>query len=171
MKADISKTIFIIILCAYFIAGCSDNESPEQMIIGKWTTVEFQAGILVEGVPVIHWYMEKHEATEAEAIDFANTIISEVENNLKGTMEFNKNHTYNINFGEESEEIGTWMLVDENKKLSFTNSKNNESNESDIKALSSTTLILAFSDTSRGDVDQDRRNEDLFISIELTLKK
>lgn len=125
----------------------------------------------MDGVPVIHWYTVKYNATETDAIDFANTIIEEVEKSLKGTMEFSKNHTYKINFGEEPEESGTWMLVEDDTKITFTNSTNNESNESEIRSLNTSTLILSFSDTSRGDVDQDRSNEDLFISIELTLRK
>ena len=171
MRANPYNLLFSFLLLNLLFISCSEEDNAEKNILGKWTTVEFQAGILVDGVPVIHWYMEKYNASEAKAIDFANTIIEEVETNLKGTMEFSKNHTYKINFGDEPEVTGTWMLVEDDAKLSFTNSRNNESNESDIKVLSSSTLILGFSDTSRGDVDQDRWNEDLFMSIELTLRK
>ena len=153
------------------LTGCSEEDNPENNIIGKWTTTEFDAGILVNSVPVIRWYTEKYNTSETEATDFANSIIRDVEINLTGTMQFNSDHSYQINFGDEPEETGVWQLVDNNQKLSFTNSKNNESNESDVKALSSSILILGFSDSNWGDVDKDGQNDNLFISINLTLEK
>lgn len=161
----------LIIFSFVYLLGCSPEEDPEKNLIGMWTVTEFKVGIVVNGVSIIDWHQLKYGSTEAEANEFANIFVEELEEGFKGTMEFRIDHTYSANLGGEPEETGTWLLTDDNQKLTFTNAASNESNESDIKVLSSSLLVLVFSDTDRGDIDQDSRNENIFLSIELSFEK
>lgn len=175
MKHIKNHSWIIIFFSAILISGCSDDDNPisqaESDLIGIWTGKSFSLDMRVDGTPILQWYQEELGLTDTDAQQFIEVIVEGLAEGFSGTIEFKADGTFASNFGGDPKETGTWLLTDNDKKLTITDTSDNSSTVYDIITLNSTTLTIRFSETDSQDLDGDGTNENITMTFELTLEK
>lgn len=165
--------IWIFIVGAFLITGCNnDAEEPvnqtELDLIGEWTAKEISVLAMVNGEPMIQWIQEELGLTDVEALLFEELFLQELADGLSGTITFNADKSYSLKFGDDPEEIGTWLLSNNNQTLTLTS---DDTMELEVITLTASTLKIGFEEMESGDLNDDGTDDELVINLELTLEK
>ncbi len=104
-------------------------------------------------------------------LDYLEEEFDEDYNEFEGwTLDLATSGSFTMSFPGEADEVGTWSLDEENKKLILT--LGNESMELDIVTLNSTSLVAIITEsTDFLDFDGDGSSDEFVISMTIGFTK
>ena len=154
--------------------GCDKDEEPVVQakidLVGEWTASEVSASAIINSVPMIQYVQEALDLSAAEAELFADEFLHELTSGLSGTITFSAENTYTAHFGNEPAEEGTWLMSNDAKTITLTES-DGETMELEVITLSATTLTVKVEEIESEDMNDDGTVDELVISLELTFVK
>ncbi len=145
-----------------------DDNEPESPLVGVWAYESVDISITINEVDFIDYIIEAFDLTQAEAEEFEEEFIEEMNefDGMKWT--FTKDSKFTVT-SPEGNENGTWSLSADNKKLSLTSGT--ETDVITVKSLTSSKMELFYAEEYEEDMDEDGEDDVFAISMTLKLKK
>ena len=167
-----------LLMGVILFTACDKDEEPivqaKLDLVGEWTASEVSATATVNDVPYIQYVQEAFDLTEAQAEEYANEFLHELSSGLTGTISFSAENTYHAQFGNEPGEEGTWLMSNDAKTITLTESDGDvdgEAMELEVITLSATTLVVVLEEFEFEDMNDNGTDDELVISLELTFVK
>lgn len=174
MKIFNHKYLYLLVLplLSFFISCSSDDENEigtEEDLVGTWTLDDASLEFLIDDMDFIQWLVDNLELTSAQADEFEDIFAESYTDGFNGTLTFNEDGTYTANLDDESE-TGTWAFSGTTLTLNPDVTSDTPS-ELTVLTLTSSALVIEFSETEDVDLEQDGTNETLSISFQLSFSK
>lgn len=165
--------LLLIVSGTLFLTSCggtNEDEGPvlTPLIVGEWQYQSADVDITINDKDIFDYLVAEWGLSEEQAVQFA-ASFEESMNDFDGmSWKFNADGTYELTDPEETES-GTWSLSADKSKLTLTS--NGESDIINVSTLTSSKLVLSYTETFEEDMNEDGTNEAFGISIILEMKK
>ncbi len=159
------------LLFVIFAASCNKEEpvsATYQNLIGIWEPSSLSIGASIGNKSFVQYLVDDLGISQGRADSLAQDLVNIIAVGLTGTIEYKTDGTYDAVLGGDSE-AGTWQLINSDQVLVMTENGSTESQELEIKTISSSTLVLEFDDIFI--IVADGTEIDVAINHELTLDK
>ena len=155
------------------ISACGDDDESfsENDIIGVWTITAASADASVGSMSLIDYLVQTVGLSQLEAQALETAFSQGFANGFDGTVEMKADNTYIAEFGDDPTETGTWELLEGGTVLRLLETGEDTPTVLDIISLTSSRMVLEFSETESDDLNFDGIDEELTILIEMTLQK
>ena len=155
------------------LSSCNDKDEDNFIateISGTWSYNSFDFSATINGVDFLEFLSDALGIPESQ-LDYLEEEFDEDYNEFEGwTLDLATSGEFTMSFPGETDEVGTWSLDEENKKLILT--LVNESMELDIVTLNSTSLVAIITEsTDFLDFDGDGTSDEFVISMTLGFTK
>jgi hypothetical protein len=170
----IKKLFWVLTATALLgISACSDDDEnfSESDIIGIWTITSASADASVGSMSLVDYLVENLGLSQLEAQALETAFSQGFANGFDGTVEMKADNTYIAEFGDDPTETGTWELLEGGTVLRLLETGEDTPTVLDVVSLTSSTMVLEFSETESDDLNFDGTDEELTILIEMTLQK
>ncbi|MDN4165881.1 DUF4923 family protein [Cytophagales bacterium LB-30] len=156
-------------------SACNNDEEKETAanaaLVGTWeesaTTFEYT----INDQSLVDYLVDELDLSEAEAEAYAN-LLEDVYGELLMsdlTVTFNSNNTYSSTVDGETG-TGTYALSADKKTITLDAGTQDESVMS-VKSLTATQMVVAQELGFQDDLNEDGTDEDILVSVEMTLTK
>ncbi|WP_425392081.1 lipocalin family protein [Ekhidna sp.] len=175
MKTTI-KSLFLSLLAATLLVftSCSDDDGvsgdTSAQIIGKWTS----GSVVIDDISVngedLASYFQGLGLPQEFIDQFQASLAEGFEDGFLIDIEFKADGTY-TSTDEDGTDSGTWELTNNETKLLLDKNTEDEI-EVDIVSLTDSRFVGTFSEVDNSeDLDDDGVNDELSISVTITLNK
>lgn len=150
--------------------GCEKNNTNENHsgnIVGVWTLESTTLDVLINGKSMIDYFMEEFNLTKEQAEALADLYFEG--GNSEGTIEFKPDGTYMANMDGEKDE-GIYEISADKKKLTIDKGTIYEM-EFVVRTLTSSALIVEFTETESEDINEDGVADEIEILITMAFKR
>ena len=167
--------ILVLSISTILVSSCKKevelNETENDMV-GTWTLGQTSVEITVDGINVIEYLTTFFDLTEAEAQAAVDSIVSEINEDNKGSIAFKADKSYHISFTNSGDqEDGNWSVSNDGNTLNLY-FEDEENNLAILSLTTSAALLGLPTEYEDVDVDDDGVNETtLKMDMELSLTK
>jgi hypothetical protein len=158
-----------VIIIGLILSSCSKDSTPEEDIIGTWTTGSATFTAMINGKTMTQYFIDDLGLTTTEAQQYTALFNATMQQAFSGTMQMKSDHTYTATLGGEPDD-GTWSLSSDGKKLTI-DSSTEEPMILDVIELTSSKIHLQGTDTVTEDLNDDGTPETIIVTIDLTFTK
>ena len=166
------KLIMYFGLLFAFLAGCNDDDDDvrdaESRLIGVWTVTDSDFDASVDGQPVITYFMNEGGLSAEDATIAIALFETLIKTSLTGTVEFQDDHTFIANFGDDPEE-GTWELSSDGANLILDPGGPDEIIMK-VNTLTENMLDIDFTQITFEDLDDDPDTPDVEITLDINME-
>jgi hypothetical protein len=163
------RHFFSVIIAGLILWSCSEDPTPEEKIVGNWTTESATFTAMVGNKTITQYLIDEVGLTEAQAQSFMVLFNSELQQSFTGTMQIKPDYTYTATLGGEADD-GTWSLSSDEKKLTI-DSSTEEPMILDVIELTSSRIHLRGTQTIAEDLNDDSTFETITLTVDLTFTK
>ena len=174
MMNKISKLFWALSFVALvsFTSCSNDDESfNDDDIIGIWSVTGVSPDFSVGSMSLVDYLVAEAELSELEAQALESIFSQGFGDGFDGTVEMKADNTYVAEFGDDPAENGTWELVEGGTVLKLLEAGEDEATELNIISINSTNMVLEFDESESEDLNDDGIDEEITITIEMTLEK
>lgn len=173
MKLERLILVFMLAISAFMVSCNSDDDTPNQSaIVGLWTYDSYSMDVKVNGKDMITYLIEDMQMDPSLAEIYKNVLAGSFASDEEfqgSTIRFNANGTFESTDPDGSKESGTYELKDNGKTLVTTSSDG--VTEFEVKTLNNSQMVLAYSETSEEDLNDDGINDVLLVDLIMTFRK
>lgn len=179
MKISLNKRSFrslfllLILPLTVTLTSCEDDENEEMggeaALTGTWTYESASIDLLVDGVPILDYFMDELGATEEEAEQFE-TIFEDNANFFEGiNITFESDGTYSVD-DDGMTETGTWSLNEDASEITF-DAGTADATVLEVFTLTNSQLSFGLSEEDSEDLNDDDDPETLTIDLVINMTK
>lgn len=154
-----------------FAFACNKDEEPVSQtylnMIGLWDAKEIQYSVSINGKSILQYYLDQG-ASQEEAEDLTLLFGQILAAGFDGTIEFKNDNSFVRTWGGDTI-IGTWALVNNDQSVQLT--ADSETEEYEIKSVSSTELTLTIEISEKTDFDGDGSADSIEATVDLISDK
>jgi len=169
MKLLNLRNFIPVIITGLILSSCSKDPTPEEDIIGTWTTESATFTSMVGNKTMTQYLIDEAGLTEAQAQAVMILFNSELQGYFTGTLQIKPDNTYTATLGGEPDN-GTWSLSSDGKKLTI-DSSTEEPMILDVIELTSSKIHLQGTYTEAQDLNDDDIMETIIVAIDWTFTK
>jgi len=169
MKLLNLRNFIPVIITGLILSSCSKDPTPEEDIIGTWTTESATFTSMVGNKTMTQYLIDEAGLTEAQAQAVMILFNSELQGYFTGTLQIKPDNTYTATLGGEPDN-GTWSLSSDGKKLTI-DSSTEEPLILDVIELTSSKIHLQGTYTEAQDLNDDDIMETIIVAIDWTFTK
>lgn len=171
---NIKKLFWILSATALLaVSACGDDDEnfSESDIIGLWTVTGATADFSVGSQSLIDYLVETLELSQIEAQALQAAFSEGFADGFDGTVDMRADNTYVAEFSDDPAETGTWELLEGGTILRLLETGEDTPTDLNIVSLTSSRMVVEFTETESDDLNFDGIDEELTILIEMTLQK
>ncbi len=166
---SIPLALSIALVVLNFTSCNKEEESPQELITGKWTVSDVTLDTSIGGKTLTEYFIETLGLTGAEAAQFAILFDAALQESFSGTVEIKPDQTYIAKVGGDTT-AGTWELSADGKKFTMDPGTADEA-IFDVVSLSKSLLHLNFNESQMEDINEDSIPEMISMEVDMTLTK
>lgn len=172
MKTPAKKIVLPLLLVAIAVTfnSCENKDAEDNHsgnIVGTWTLVSTSADVMINGESMLDFFMEELNLTKAQAEALAELYLSDLD--AEGTIEFKEDGTYVAKIDGDTDE-GVYEMSSDNKKMVVDKGTEYET-EFNVRTLTSSALVIEFSESDSDDVDLDGNEDQIEMLITMSFKR